>query len=78
MEEKGYREFIPSASFLEKVEPLYTSLPGWQEDISECRSFEDLPREAQNYVRFIEEHSGVPVGLIGVGPGREQTILRNF
>ena len=78
MEEKGYREFIPSASFLEKVEPLYTSLPGWQEDISECRSFEDLPREAQNYVRFIAEHSGVPVGLIGVGPGREQTILRNF
>lgn len=78
MEGKRYREFSPSASFLEKVEPVYTSLPGWKEDITACRSFEELPREARDYVRFIEEHSGVPVGLIGVGPGREETILRNF
>ncbi len=71
-------EFTPSASFLESAEPLYTSLPGWKEDISGCRSFEELPQEAQNYVRFIEEQAGVPVGLIGVGPGREETILRGF
>jgi adenylosuccinate synthase len=78
LEGKQYREFTPSASFLENVEPRYVSLPGWQEDISKCRSFEELPQEAQNYVKFIEEHAEVPVGLIGVGPGREETILRNF
>jgi adenylosuccinate synthase len=78
LEGKQYREFTPSASFLENVEPRYVSLPGWQEDISKCRSFEELPQEAQNYVKFIEEHAEVPVGLIGVGPGREETILRDF
>lgn len=78
LEGKQYREFSPSASFLEKVEPRYVSLPGWKEDISGCRSFEELPQEARDYVRFMEEHAGVPVGLIGVGPGREETILRDF
>ncbi len=78
LEGKQYREFTPSASFLENVKPRYVSLPGWKEDISKCRSFEELPQEAQNYVKFIEEHAEVPVGLIGVGPGREETILRNF
>lgn len=53
----------------------YESLPGWSEDISECRKIEDLPLAARNYVRFIEEKCGVPVVLIGVGSGREQTIL---
>ncbi len=78
VEGKKHKEFIPSASFLERVKPLYASLRGWKEDISKCRSFEELPQAAQEYVRFIEEHAGVPVGLIGVGPGREETILRNF
>ena len=78
VEGEKHKEFIPSASFLEKAKPLYVSLRGWKEDISKCRSFEELPQAAQEYVCFIEEHAGVPVGLIGVGPGREETILRNF
>ena len=53
----------------------YESLKGWSADISNCRRLEDLPQEARDYVRFIEENCKVPVVLIGVGSGREQTIL---
>ncbi|MGH2851334.1 MAG: adenylosuccinate synthase [Solirubrobacteraceae bacterium] len=52
----------------------YAELEGWSEDIGECRSEDDLPQAARDYLAFIEEFVGVPVTLIGVGPGREQTI----
>jgi adenylosuccinate synthase len=58
------------------VETVYKTVPGWQEDISKARSFEELPVNAQNYVKMIEEASGVPVKWIGVGPEREATIRR--
>jgi adenylosuccinate synthase len=61
---------------LEKVETVYKTVPGWQEDISKARSFDELPVNAQNYVRMIEEAAGVPVKWIGVGPEREATIRR--
>src|SRR4029077_6342421 len=51
-----------------------TELPGWSEDLGECRTVADLPGAAQDYLRFIAEHVGAPVTLVGVGPGREQTI----
>ena len=70
---------FPSAiAKLEKVEPIYYTLPGWKEDISTARKFEDLPANAQAYVKHIEEVTGVPVVLIGVGPDREQLILRGL
>ena len=50
-------------------------MPGWFEDISGCRSFDELPANAQAYVRRVEELSGSRVSSIGVGPGREQTIV---
>jgi adenylosuccinate synthase len=56
--------------------PVYEDMPGWWEDISGCRSFADLPANAQAYVLRIEELSGARVSAIGVGPGREQTIVR--
>jgi adenylosuccinate synthase len=59
---------------LDKVETVYETVPGWQEDISKARSFEELPVKAQNYVKRIEEAAGVPVKWIGVGPEREATI----
>jgi adenylosuccinate synthase len=58
------------------VVPIYHDMPGWKQDISACRLFMDLPREARDYVRFIEDATGVPVGYIGVGPGREEIIIR--
>ncbi|SDG29416.1 adenylosuccinate synthase [Pseudonocardia oroxyli] len=56
--------------------PVYEELPGWFEDISHVRTFEDLPVNAQAYVHRIEELTGAPVSAIGVGPGRDQTITR--
>jgi adenylosuccinate synthase len=52
----------------------YDELPGWSEDVTEARSESELPQAARDYLRFIEEAVGVPVVLIGVGPGREQII----
>jgi adenylosuccinate synthase len=57
--------------------PIYEELPGWFEDVSGCRTFEELPANAQAYVERIEELSGARVSAIGVGPGREQTIVRH-
>lgn len=57
--------------------PVYEELPGWWEDISECRKFEDLPANAQAYVERLEELSGTRISAIGVGPGRDQTIVRH-
>jgi adenylosuccinate synthase len=51
-----------------------TELPGWKEDLGECRTFSDLPNGAREYLDFIAEHVGAPITLVGVGPGREQTI----
>ncbi|MDR1966935.1 MAG: adenylosuccinate synthase [Synergistaceae bacterium] len=70
--------FPNSAQALESARPIYETLPSWDEDISECRKFEDLPAAARSYVKFIEEACGVKIGLIGVGPDREDTIFRDF
>jgi len=51
-----------------------TELGGWKEGLGECRSLSDLPDGAREYLDFIAEHVGAPVTLIGVGPGREQTV----
>jgi adenylosuccinate synthase len=52
----------------------YTELPGWSEDISDVRSYDELPENAKKYLAYLEEAVGVPVVLVGVGPGREQII----
>ncbi|GAA4630208.1 adenylosuccinate synthase [Actinoallomurus vinaceus] len=56
------------------AKPIYEELDGWQEDISECKTFDDLPKKAQDYVRALEEMSGAQISAIGVGPGRDQTL----
>jgi len=61
---------------LDKVELIYQSVPGWKEDISKVRSFEELPANAQAYIKMIEDAAGVPVKWIGVGPERDATIRR--
>ncbi len=57
------------------AKPIYEQMPGWFEDISHCRTFDELPANAQAYVRRVEELSLVRVSAIGVGPGRDQTIV---
>jgi adenylosuccinate synthase len=61
---------------LDEVELVYKKVKGWKEDISKARSFDDLPANAQSYVKMIEESAGAPVKWIGVGPEREATIRR--
>jgi adenylosuccinate synthase len=60
------------------AKPIYEELPGWNVDITECRTFEELPKEARDYIGFIEDLAEVPVSLIAVGPSREQTIFRRW
>ena len=63
---------------LNRCTPVYTDLPGWTEDITECKSFENLPTNAQNYLRFIEEQTKVPVTWVGTGPAREEMFEMNM
>lgn len=55
--------------------PVYEELPGWTEDLTGIRSYEDLPENAKAYIRYLEDRIGVPIRYISVGPGREQTFL---
>jgi len=61
---------------LDKVELTYKKVKGWQQDITQVRTFEELPQTAKDYVTMIEESAGAPVKWIGVGPQREATIRR--
>ncbi|MCA9273354.1 MAG: adenylosuccinate synthetase, partial [Phycisphaerales bacterium] len=67
--------FTPDACTLESVMPIYQTLPGFAEDLGECRSVDELPSAAKAYIARIEDAAGAPITMIGVGPDREQTIL---
>jgi adenylosuccinate synthase len=66
-----------SVATLNKVEPVYEELPGWQQPTTNARSFHDLPPQAQAYIARICELVGARAGVVTVGPEREQTILVN-
>lgn len=79
----GYRagneviyEFPQSQKIFRDSLPVYEEMPGWNEDITGIRHFEDLPAAAQNFIQRVEQLTEVPVTLVAVGPGREQTIVR--
>jgi adenylosuccinate synthase len=63
-------------SDMHHAKPVYERMPGWIEDLSACRSFDDLPQAARDYVARIEELSLARVSAIGVGPGRDATVTR--
>ncbi|MEJ2041447.1 MAG: adenylosuccinate synthase [Desulfosarcinaceae bacterium] len=67
--------FPASLKVLAQCEPIYETLPGWKEDISHIRRFDDLPHNVQAYLQRIQTLSGTEVQIVSVGPGREQTIL---
>lgn len=70
-------EIAPDAAYkLAESKPIYEKLPTWEEDIQDVRKFEDLPQNAQNYLTFIEKQTNIPIKLIGVGPRRDQVIIR--
>ncbi len=69
-------EDFPTLPQLQKAKPVLWRLPGWQSDISTCRSFDELPEEARSYVAYIESAVGVKITAVSVGPHRNQTIRR--
>ncbi|MBV6759685.1 MULTISPECIES: adenylosuccinate synthase [Rhodococcus] len=69
-------EMPMSQTDVHHAKPIYEEMPGWWEDISHARTFEELPKNAQNYVLRLEELSGAYISCIGVGPGRDETIVR--
>ncbi|MCT1689994.1 adenylosuccinate synthase [Brevibacterium sp. p3-SID960] len=70
-------EMPASQSDFHHATPIFETFPGWDEDISVARSFEELPENAQNYVLALERLSGCRISVIGVGPDREQSIVRH-
>lgn len=68
---------FPTTQYLERAKPVYTILPGWDEDISSVTDFKDLPRNAQNYILTIEGLVGTKIKYISVGPERNQLIIKN-
>jgi len=68
--------FRADMEVLTEVEPIYETLQGWNGNISGCRSFEELPKEAQQYVKTLEKLMGVPIKIVSVGPDRNATLIR--
>jgi len=69
-----FDEFPYHQSILHSAEPEYEELPGFDADLSGCRAEEDLPAEARAYLEFVAHFAGVPVRLVGVGPGRDEVV----
>jgi adenylosuccinate synthase len=72
---KLLRDFPADAYELDRVEPVYETLPGWDADLGRCRTLADLPATARRYLDTLSQHVGAPVLMVGVGPAREQTII---
>jgi adenylosuccinate synthase len=72
------RDWPAGTSQVERVEPIFTALPGWKADLTAVRRYEDLPREARAYVEWMEQEVGAPVRMISVGPDRSQVIPRGW
>jgi adenylosuccinate synthase len=75
-ESRTYRNFPPDSRLLSKVNPVYEELPGWTEPIDQAKSWNELPRAAQDYLKYIEGLTDIPAKMISVGASRNQTIVR--
>src|SRR5215218_5703675 len=73
-DEARFEHFPYHQTVLHQATGIYEEMPAWQDDLSDCREYGDLPQEARDYLGFIEDFVGVPIALISVGPGREQVI----
>ena len=69
-----YDDVPPNQTLFHEAQPVWEELAGWASEIGDVRSFDDLPKEAQTYVRFLEELGGVRISVVGVGPAREQSL----
>jgi adenylosuccinate synthase len=67
-------EYPVSPGDLARCKPVYESLTGWKEDLTQARSLKDLPRYAQDYIQFISSSVAIPIDVVSIGPGRDQTL----
>jgi len=74
---KTMNHFPADLKILGKCKPIYEEHPGWSEDISEMKTFDELPENARKYLKRIEELTQTPVEIVSVGPGRDETIVLN-
>jgi adenylosuccinate synthase len=68
-------DFPASLKVLGACKPVYETMPGWMEDISNIREMEDLPQNAKDYLNRVEELIETPINIVSVGPGRDETIV---
>ena len=68
--------FRADVETLAEVEPVYETMPGWHANLSTCKTFDELPQEAKNYVHRLEQLVGVPISMVSVGPDRTATLMR--
>ena len=68
-------DHYPNTDQLERVEPVYKVMPGWMEDTTGIRKIEDLPENAKNYIKTIEDLTDTKICYVGVGPGRTELAL---
>jgi adenylosuccinate synthase len=73
-EGREYEDFPPHQTIVHKAQPVYEELEGWPEELSEARSFDELPPAARKYVERLADLGGIPVRTVSVGPSREQTV----
>lgn len=75
---KKISQYPADSHLISKLKPEYVLLPGWTEDISGIRQYKNLPKNAGNYIEFIEKNLRVPIKMISVGPERKQIIVKNI
>jgi len=68
-------DYAPDTAMQEEVEPIYETFPGWSSPTAGCRNWDDLPTNAQRYLKRIEELAGAPIWYVSVGPEREQMVV---
>lgn len=72
---KTCEHFPSNANLFARCKPIYKTMPGWNKPTTECRSLEELPKEALSYLEFLAELMDVPIAIVSLGAGREQTII---
>ncbi len=74
---KLLKSFPTDLNRLYEVRPVYTTLPGWKENIKDCISYDELPQKTKDYLHFLSEQAGMKITIISVGPKRKQTFFIN-
>ncbi|MBE9100571.1 adenylosuccinate synthase [Vacuolonema iberomarrocanum] len=75
MNGKRVNDFPTSAHIFAQCQPIYKTLPGWQQSTAHCRSLNDLPSQALDYLKFLAELMEVPIAIVSLGASRDQTII---